>query len=106
VETPDPDDDDPLWGFRGFYVANLTTGAIVDRLPYAGPSQGARAVVATARRFALHTNAGLALVDRATGATEHVAGDALALDVHAARYAILRDGVWAIRDVDEPITST
>jgi hypothetical protein len=106
-EPPEPDEDpaevDPLWGFRGFYVTDQTTGAIVDRLPYAGPSQGARAVVATARRFALHTNAGLALVDRATGAAEHVAGDALALDVHAERYAVLRDGVWTIHRVDDTI---
>lgn len=104
-EEPPPDASDEAdeypdtWGLRGAYLRDLTTGAMVARMPWDVRFAKLAAVAATARVVAVEVPGGVDVRDRATGAVEHVPG--AALDALGARLAVPDGSGWRVHALSQ-----
>jgi hypothetical protein len=68
IDPGDEADDYPeLWGFRGIYVRDLSTGKILERHPYTGIASSGAPIVGSAEWIAVQVWGGIDFVDRSTG---------------------------------------
>jgi hypothetical protein len=106
VVARDPEDEEPpedaddethdLWGHRGFYLRDLASGAVVQRIAYAGPIASGATMVATARSVAIEVRGGVDVVDRDSAQVDRIAGPAAIDPVDARVAALAPDGTWTI----------
>lgn len=98
-EEEDRDPSRPLWALRGIYLRDVDTGEIGDRIPLPMSFEHAQGIVATDRVIAIQVSSSIVIVDRASHAVSTINGDAVALDVTRARFALLRDAIWRLEDL-------
>ena len=89
----------PLWALHGIYLRGVDTGEIGDRIPLPMSFERAQGIVATDRVIAIQVSSSIVIVDRASHAVSTINGDAVALDVTRARFAVLRDAIWRLEDL-------
>ena len=98
-EEEDRDPARPLWALHGVYLRDLDSGQIGGRIPLAMSFERAQGIVATDHAIALQASGSIVIVDRAVHAVSTIGGDAVALDVTRARFAVLRDAIWRLEDL-------
>lgn len=97
TEEPRDPDDDPdelpdVWGFRGFYLRELGSGALLRRVAHDGPIEPDTELAATADRFVLRTATSIRILDRGGREAWRMSGRAIAYDAAAGKVAMLEDG--------------
>lgn len=95
-EEPHDPDDEPdelpdVWGFRGFYVRDLATGKLLERVPHTLPLSADAELTATSERFLVRSAATLSILDRSGQAVERIHGRAVALDPVSGVVAVVGD---------------
>ena len=83
-EEPDDEDDDRPGGdvaaFTGFYLRDLATGALIERVPFAATVRGGTILHASARAILAFADRTLVSIDRATGTATAIGGTAPTFD--------------------------
>lgn len=93
IEEPhDPDELPDVWGFSGFYLRDLVTGGLIQRIPHRGPFPSGTPIAATDRVIAIERPGRIDFMDRRSARVDCVTGRAVTLD---------RCGVRALRLDDD-----
>ena len=95
-EEPDDEDDDRTGGdvvaFTGFYLRDLDSGALVQRVPFTGKVRGGTILHASARAILAFADRTLVSIDRATATVTAIGGAAATFDPATGRIARLDGG--------------